>query len=61
MRTRLNITFILALSVCLLNQKVYYRGQHILPLDTALSKMHLDHSLSIDVSNTNFNDNLPLY
>ena len=45
----------------LLNPKVHYRDQNILPLDTALSKMHLAHCLSIDVFNTNFNDTLSVY
>jgi len=48
MRTYLNVTFLLALS-CLLHPKVHYRGQNILPLNTALSKPHLVHCLTVDV------------
>jgi len=62
-RTRLMLRLYLRCLSCLLNPKVRRRGQNVLPLDTALSTMHLvlSLSLSIDVSNTNFNDNLPVY
>jgi len=61
MRTRLMLRLYLRCLSCLFNQKVRRRGQNVLPLDTALSTMHIVYSLSIDVSNTNFNDNLPVY